>query len=77
MNNRRPMLAAVAVGCLLLTGCSDGRHVFGKHTVEGVYYVDCATGKTTKDAEGKNVAVIVHQVVTKKEWDKVKAGDPC
>lgn len=70
-------LFVVGAICLTLTGCDSGRHVWGKRIVNGVYYIDCDTGKTYKDAEGKNTAIIVHQTTTKAEWDKVRAGDPC
>lgn len=73
----RNLFALVLAGCLLLAGCGDNRHVWGKRIVNGIYYIDCDTGKTYKDAEGKNTAIIVRQTSTKAEWDKTKVGDPC
>lgn len=58
-----------------LSACTSDRQVIGKRQVNGIYYVDCRTGFRT--VNGKKEAIIVHQTVTKREYDKTKTGDDC
>lgn len=67
--------AAVLVLAASLSACKSDRQVVGKRHVGSTYYVDCRTGFT--DGPRGKEAVIVHQVVTKAEYDRAVTGGGC